>query len=193
MASSIPSKANSRIASERLSSSPCTAKLRFDASDMATTCVGKNTESARAAMASWAQPVLQRSQLSTVVHPEWSRTPVTRSDANAFNRDSHPRVPIRGREAAVWTHPEYWSGSLCVSGTAYLLPSFPPHLPPVAAGCVAVRGRRDSRYWCCSTPAGNPSWIRHSSEESQSVRVAYLYAHSAPAAVIALHGYSFTD
>ena len=153
------------------------------------TCVGKNTESARASTAPWAQSVLQRLLVATVIYPEVSRSLVIFFDAIAAKRDSHVRVPIKSQESAVWVHPEYSFESLCVSGTACLLPTFPPHLPPVEAGCVAVRGRLDSRCRRCSTPAVNPSWIRHSSEESQNVCVAGLHGHSAQAAVIALRGW----
>ena len=150
---------------------------------------GEEHRGARASTAPWVQPVLQRSQLSSVVHAEGSRTLVILFDAIASKRDSRVWVPIRSQESEICDHPECWFGSLCVSGTACLLPSSPPHLPPVAAECVAVRGRLDSRYWCCSTPADNPSWIRLSSEESQNIHVAGLHGHSASAAVIALRGW----
>ena len=131
--------------------------------------MGKNTESARASTAPWAQSVPQRLQVATVIYLEVSRSLVILFDAIAAKRDSHVRVPIKSQESAVWVHPEYWFESLCVSGTACLLPSFPPHLPPVTAGCVAVLGRLDSRYWCCSKPAGNPSWSRSRRQGSSGI------------------------
>ena len=90
-------------------------------------------------------------------------------DAITSNRESRVRVPIRSQESAVWVHPVCWFGPLCVSAMACLLPSFPPHLPPVTAGCVAVLGRLDSRYWCCSKPAGNPSWSRSRRQGSSGI------------------------